>query len=62
MKIFRICFNLFGEYEVLVGIRELTVYVGEFPSKPLKKVMALVKKNQSELLEEFYQFNPELKP
>jgi hypothetical protein len=52
----------YGEYEVLIDIRELTVYVGEFPSKPLKKVIALVKKNQDELLELFYQYNPELRP
>jgi Domain of unknown function (DUF4160) len=50
------------EHEVLIDIRELTVYVGEFPSKPLKKVIALVKKKQKELLELFYEYNPELRP
>ena len=52
----------YGEYEVLIDIRKLTIYVGKFPSKPLKNVIVFIKENQEELLEMFYKFNPELRP
>jgi hypothetical protein len=53
---------MYGEYEVLIDIRELTVYRGEFPTKQLKKVLAIVKKNQTEMLALFYQYNPQIRP
>ncbi len=52
---------MYGEYEVLIDIRTLEVYRGELPNKQLKKVTKFVKENQDDLLETFYELNPEIK-
>lgn len=52
---------MYGEYEVLIDIRTFEVYRGELPNKQLKKVTKFVKENQDDLLETFYELNPEIK-
>ncbi|MDI9866210.1 DUF4160 domain-containing protein [Flectobacillus sp. DC10W] len=49
---------LYGEYEILIDIRLCSVHKGDFPIKQLKKVIQFAKENQEELLELFFQFNP----
>lgn len=50
----------FGEFEVLVAIRDCTVLVGDFPPKKLAKVIGYVAANREALEARFFELNPRL--
>jgi len=51
----------YGEYEALIDIREGTVLAGGLPRKKLREVLEYLAENREELLETFYQLNPNLR-
>lgn len=51
----------YGEYEALIDIREGVVIVGGLPRKKLREVLEYLAENQEDLLETFYQLNPQLR-
>jgi hypothetical protein len=57
------CHALYAEYEILIVIKTLKTYAGEFPIKQYKQVIkwASDKKVQENLLENFYRLNPKLR-
>ncbi len=57
------CHAQYAEHEVLIAIRTVEVIAGRLPPKPLRKVLAYIEKedNQQDLLETFYQLNPQIK-
>ncbi|RYF66103.1 MAG: DUF4160 domain-containing protein [Cytophagaceae bacterium] len=57
------CHAQYAEYEVLISIKTLDILAGHLPPKPLKKVLAYmsIEANQADLLETFYQLNPQIK-
>ena len=48
----------YAEYEVLVTIRESTVFAGHLPARQLKQVQQYVNDNQEKLLARWEQYNP----
>lgn len=57
------CHAQYAEYEALISIRTLEIIAGHLPPKPLKKAIAYIsiEANQADLLEAFYQLNPQIK-
>ena len=57
------CHAQYAEHEALIAIRTVEVIAGRLPPKPLKKVVAFMEKEQNrlDLLETFYQLNPQIK-
>jgi Domain of unknown function (DUF4160) len=51
---------LFGEYEILIAIREVLVLKGDMPNNKTRIALAYVGDNQEELLDAFYQLNPHI--
>lgn len=53
----------YAEYEVLITIRTSEVMAGRLPLRQFKKVLAYIQneENQQDLLETFYQLNPQIK-
>lgn len=51
---------IYGEYEALISIREVVVIKGELPSNKRKIAFAFVTENLEELLETFYELNPNI--
>jgi Domain of unknown function (DUF4160) len=51
----------YGEYEALIDIREGTVIAGGLPRKKLHEVLEYLAENHEDLLETFYQLNPNLR-
>lgn len=51
----------YAEHEVLVDIREKTVIAGGLPRRKLSEVMDYLSENDNNLLDTFYQLNPQLK-
>lgn len=54
---------IYGNYEVLLEIRSLSVYAGVLPSPQLRTVKkwAGLAQNRSMLMENFYRLNPKLR-
>lgn len=57
------CHAQYAEHEALIAIRTVEVIAGSLPIKALRKVLAYIGKedNQQDLLETFYQLNPQIK-
>jgi hypothetical protein len=57
------CHVHYAEWEALIEIRSATVYAGSLPRRQLKKALAYIQRpeNQDDLLETFYQLNPQIK-
>lgn len=57
------CHAQHAEHEALIDIRTLSVITGWLPSKTLRKVIRYmeVTEHQQDLLETFYQLNPQIK-
>ncbi|MEZ0612484.1 DUF4160 domain-containing protein [Fibrella sp. WM1] len=57
------CHVQYAEHEALIAIRTLNVLAGWLPSKIVKKAVLYIGQdnNQQELLELFYQLNPQIK-
>ena len=51
---------IYGEYEALIDIRELNIITGNLPSNKRKIAIAYVEENQEDLLETFYELNPNI--
>jgi hypothetical protein len=51
----------YGEYEALIGIGEGRSIAGELPRRKLREVLVYLSENRVELLDTFYQLNPQLK-
>jgi len=51
---------IFADFEILITIRDLTIYTGKMPKSQLKKVMEWAKMNQEMLAENFKRLNPRL--
>ena len=51
---------IYGEYEALIDIRELNIMTGNLPSNKRKIAIAYVEENQEDLLETFYELNPNI--
>ena len=51
---------IYGEYEALIDIRELNIITGNLPSNKRKIATAYVEENQEDLLETFYELNPNI--
>lgn len=51
----------YAEQEVLVDIREKTVIAGGLPRRKLREVLDYLSENDNNLLDTFYQLNPQLK-
>lgn len=56
------CHAKYAEYEALIDIRTLAVIAGHLPPRQLKKVLAFAGEatNRADLLEAFYQLNPQI--
>ena len=52
---------IYGEYEALIDIRELLIIAGSLPANKRKMVIAYVQDNQKDILETFYELNPNLR-
>lgn len=48
----------FGEYEVLIDIREGEILEGDLPKRKLRDVLSYLEENRDDLLETFLQLNP----
>ena len=53
---------LFGEYEILIDIREVSVIKGDMPNNKRHVALDYVNINQGDLLEAFYELNPHIAP
>ena len=53
---------LFGEYEILIDIREIVSIKGEMPNNKRRVALDYVNANQGDLLDAFYQLNPHIAP
>ena len=51
---------IYGEYEALIDIRELVIIAGSLPSNKRKTAIAFVEENQDDILETFYELNPNI--
>jgi len=51
----------YGEYEVLVAIRTGETIVGDLPRKKIREVLEYLDENREDLLETFFQLNPQFK-
>ena len=51
----------YGEYEVLITIRDGTVYAGELPPRKLRETVKFLNENRDMILDTFYQLNPHLR-
>jgi Domain of unknown function (DUF4160) len=51
----------FGEHEALISIREGTVINGELPRRKLRETLEYLDGNRVDILETFYQLNPNLR-
>ena len=51
---------LFGEYEVLIAIREVEVIKGNMPNNKIRVALTYVSANQNDLLDAFYKLNPHI--
>ncbi len=51
---------IYGEYEALIDIRELSIIAGSLPASKRKKAIAFVEENREDLLETFYELNPNI--
>ena len=51
---------IYGEYEALISIRQVEIIKGELPSNKRKIAFAFVTENLEELLETFYELNPNI--
>ena len=51
---------IYGEYEALISIRQVEIIKGELPSSKRKIAFAFVNENLEELLETFYELNPNI--
>ncbi|MBI1306374.1 MAG: DUF4160 domain-containing protein [Bacteroidetes bacterium] len=52
---------VYNEFEILLTIESQEVYVGELPSRQLKKAMDWLAGNANWALEVFYELNPDLR-
>jgi hypothetical protein len=53
---------LFGEYEILIDIREISIMKGDMPNNKRRIASDYVNANQDDLLDAFYQLNPHIAP
>ena len=53
---------LFGEYEILIDIREITLIKGDMPNSKRRVALDYVNMNQEDLLDAFYKLNPQIAP
>jgi Domain of unknown function (DUF4160) len=53
---------IYGEYEVLISIREIDAIKGALPKNKMKVALNYVRENSFSLLEVFYQLNPHINP
>lgn len=51
----------YGEYEALINIREAVVIAGGLPRRKLREALEYLAQNRDDLLETFYQLNPQLR-
>lgn len=51
---------IYGEHEALIDIMNLTTIVGSLPSNKRKIAIRFIEENQDDLLETFYQLNPNI--
>ena len=51
----------YGEYEALIDIREAAVIAGGLPRRKLREALEYLAQNRNDLLETFYQLNPQLR-
>jgi Domain of unknown function (DUF4160) len=51
---------IYGEHEALIDIMNLTIIVGSLPSNKRKIAIRFIEENQDDLLETFYQLNPNI--
>lgn len=51
----------YGEYEVLIDIRESVAIAGTMPRRKLRETLEYLSENRNDLLETFYQLNPILR-
>ena len=51
----------YGEYEALIDIREAVVIAGGLPRRKLREALEYLAQNRNDLLEIFYQLNPQLR-
>ena len=51
---------IYGEYEALISIRDAAILRGELPSNKRKIAFAFVNENFEDLLETFYELNPNI--
>lgn len=51
---------LYNEYEVLLRIRDGSIYEGHFPTRQLKKTQIWLNEHRAEALKTFYELNPHL--
>lgn len=52
---------IYGEYEILVDIRTVEILKGVLPKNKKKIAISYVRENQDDLLDTFYQLNPDMK-
>jgi hypothetical protein len=50
----------YADFEILIVIKDLTIYAGKMPHPQLKKIMEWAKINQEMLIENFKRLNPKL--
>lgn len=51
----------YGEYEALIDIREAVIIAGGLPRRKLREALEYLAQNRGDLLEVFYQLNPQLR-
>jgi len=51
----------YGEYEALIAIRTGEAIAGNLPRKRMREVLEYLEENREDLLEIFYQLNPQLR-
>lgn len=52
----------YGEFEVLIAIRTGKAIAGDLPRKKVRDVLEYLNENREDLLETFFQLNPQFKP
>jgi hypothetical protein len=52
---------IYGEYEALIEIQNLSILRGDLPNRQLKKVVEWAENKQNDLLTIFQQLNPNLR-
>lgn len=51
---------IYNEHEALVDIRDVRIFEGSLPTNKIRVVFDYVGENQEDLLEVFYQLNPNI--